>query len=134
MGTRRVGISAEHVNAPNLVEVDFYGHPAVQQHWKAYKEHLFTEALEDDAWLEKKEGLLANMLFEMAAALRFNIPAMEIFKGGYAPKGWLHRDSRSFEAMEFVTSFPREQSSSRSGFVASHRLQMMLLKSDPLKQ
>ena len=102
MATRRVGISAEHVNALNLVEVDFYGCSPVQREWRAYKEHLFSDAPEDDAWREKKERLLANMLFEMASALRFKIPAMEIFKGGYAPKGWVHRDNRQFEAMEYI--------------------------------
>lgn len=102
MATRRVGISPEHVNALNLVEVDFYGCERVQEHWKVYKDHLFGSGPEDDAWREKKERLLANMLFEMATALRFRIPAMEIFKGGYAPKGWAHRDSRQFEAMEYI--------------------------------
>jgi hypothetical protein len=102
MATRRVGISQEHVNALNLVEVDFYGCEKVQEHWKVYKDHLFSTGPEDDVWNERKERLLANLLFEMAAALRFKIPAMDIFKGGYAPKGWLHRDNRQFEAMEYI--------------------------------
>jgi hypothetical protein len=102
MATRRVGISLEHVNALNLVEVDLYGCGKVQEHWKIYKDHLFSTAPPDNDWHEKKERLLANMLFEMATALRFRIPAMEIFKGGYAPQGWVHRDNRQFEAMEYV--------------------------------
>ncbi len=73
MATRRVGISPEHVNALNLVEVDFYGCRKVQEHWKIYKDHLFSTSPEDEAWREKKERLLANMLFEMATALRFKI-------------------------------------------------------------
>ncbi len=102
MATRRVGISADHVNALNLVEVDFYGCAVVQRQWQVYKDFLFTEAPENDAWRERKERLLANLLFEMASALHFKIPAMEIFKGGYAPKGWAHRESRQHEAQEFV--------------------------------
>ena len=102
MATRRVGISTEHVNALNLVEVDFYRHEAVQQNWRSYKEHLFSDGPEDAPWHEKKERLLANLLYEMAKALRFNIPAMEIFKGGYSPKGWKHRNDRQAEAMEYI--------------------------------
>ena len=102
MATRRVGISAEHVNALNLVEVDFYGCTAVQRHWQMYKEFLFTDAPENEVWRERKERLLANLLFEMAASLRFAIPAIEIFRGGYAPKGWAHRENRQNEAQEFV--------------------------------
>ena len=57
MATRRVNISPEHVNALNLVEVDFYACEMVQKHWKIYKDHLFFTGEEDDAWREKKERL-----------------------------------------------------------------------------
>lgn len=102
MATRRVGISPSHVNSLNLVEVDFYGCPKVQQTWRNYRDHLFSDGPEDRAWEEKKERLLAALLFEMASELNFKISAMDIFKGGYAPKGWEHRDGRQFEAMEYV--------------------------------
>lgn len=102
MATRRTGISPEHVNALNLVEVDFYACEKVQEQWKNYKDHLFSNAPEDDTWRERKEKLLASMLFEMGEALRLKIPAMDIFKGGYAPKGWAHREMRQLEAMEFI--------------------------------
>lgn len=48
MATRRVGISPEHVSALNLVEVDFYQCAKVQEHWKTYKDHLFSSGPEDD--------------------------------------------------------------------------------------
>lgn len=102
MATRRVGISPEHVNALNLVEVDFYGIGTVQRCWRAYKDHLFADVEENAAWHEKKERLLADMLFQMARTLRFQIPALEIFKGGYAPKGWEHRNNRQNVALEYL--------------------------------
>jgi hypothetical protein len=102
MATRRMSISNEHVTALNLVEVDFFGCRKVQAQWAIYKDHLFTTAVEDDEWREKKERLLANLLFEIAAELRLSIPAMEIFKGGYAPKGWAHRELRQLGAMEYI--------------------------------
>ena len=107
MATRQAGISAEHVNALNLVEVYFYRHGKVQTNWRSYKEHLFSGGPEDASWYEKKERLLANLLFEMAKALRFNIPAIDIFKGGYAPKGWEHRNNRQAEAMEYIYELSR---------------------------
>ena len=94
MATRQLAISREHVNALNLIEVDFYGCQSVQKEWLIYKAHLFGGGTEDDAWREKKERLLANLLCEMAKTLRYKIPAMEIFKGGYAPKGWVHVQER----------------------------------------
>lgn len=57
---------------------------------------------DDGDWSEKKERLLADMLFEMANTLRLKIPALSIFKGGYAPTGWAHREERQEEAMEFI--------------------------------
>src|ERR1700693_6350021 len=103
MVTRRIGISPEHVNAINLVEVDFYKCEKVEAEWKKYKAHLNpTGRAEDNAWREEKEKLLAQLLFEIAVVWRFKIPALEIFKGGYAPGGWAYRDARALGALEFV--------------------------------
>jgi hypothetical protein len=103
MATRRVGISPDHVNALNLVEVDYYGCDKVEAAWSEYKDHLNNSGKpEDDAWRETKEKLLAKLLFEIAAVLGFNIPAIDIFKGGYAPLGWAHREYRQLAAMEYL--------------------------------
>ena len=103
MATRRMAISADHVNAINLVEVDFYHCRMVEAAWKIYKDHLNDSTRpEDDAWLDKKEQLLAKLLYEIAAVLKFNIPAIEIFRGGYSPRGWAHRDIRFMGALEYV--------------------------------
>lgn len=103
MATRRISISGDHVNALNLVEVDFYHCDGVTKAWTEYKEHLNNTSIpEDDNWREKKEKLLANLLFAMGAVLNFDIPAMEIFKGGYAPLGWAHRDAQQLGAYQFA--------------------------------
>ena len=103
MATRKVGISPDHVNALNLVEVDYYGCDKVEAAWSDYKDHLNNSGKpEDDAWRETKEKLLAKLLFEIAAVLGFKIPAMDIFKGGYAPLGWAHREYRKLAAMEYL--------------------------------
>jgi hypothetical protein len=91
------------VNAINLVEVDFYNCRKVEAAWNSYKSHLNDSSKpEDEAWHETKERLLAKLLFEIAAVLGFKIPALDIFKGGYAPKGWAHRDLRAVGALEYV--------------------------------
>ena len=103
MATRRVGISPEHVNAINLVEVDFHGCAAVEAEWKIYKNHLHDDTKpEDESWHRTKEKLLSKLLFEIAKVLKFNIPAIEIFEGGYAPRGWAHRDMRYTGALEYM--------------------------------
>lgn len=103
MATRRISISGDHVNALNLVEVDFYHCADVTKAWIEYKEHLNnTNIPEDDIWRENKEKLLAKLLCEIAKVLNLNIPAMDIFKGGYAPQGWAHRDAQQLGAYQFA--------------------------------
>jgi hypothetical protein len=101
-----MAISPEHVNAINLVEVDFYKCRKVGAGWKKYQEHLNDSSKpEDQAWRDAKEKLLAQLLFEIAAVIGFKIPAIpaiEIFNGGYAPKAWVHRDNRATGALEYV--------------------------------
>lgn len=102
MATRKVGISPDHVNALNLVEVDFYGCKQVEAAWKNYKNHLNTDSTDVAVWAENKERLLATLLHSMASTLGFNIPAMDIFKGGYAPKGWQFREDQQHAISEYI--------------------------------
>lgn len=105
MATRRVGLSPEHVNALNLVEVDFYQCTGVQAAWREYKNHLFKpDAVENDEWRKTKERLLSNLLSEMGKVLGYRIAAMDIYEKGYAPKGWVHREERQQEAIEYLHS------------------------------
>ena len=88
MATRKTNISAEHVNALNLVEVDFYHCPKVQVSWKAYRAHLYDDSkgpTPDAAWEDKRDNLPARLIFEMGKVLRYDVPAIEIYRGGYAP-------------------------------------------------
>lgn len=102
MATRKIAISPDHVNALNLVEVDFYKCKEVERAWKSYLEHLNNSGRpEDAAWRETKERRLAELLFQMGVVLRVEIPALDIFKGGYAPMGWAHKDARSNEVLEY---------------------------------
>lgn len=59
----------------------------------------------------KKEKMLAQFLFDMATVLKFKIPVMEIFKGGYAPQGWAHRDEQQTGAYQFANDLAKGQKS-----------------------
>lgn len=81
MATRKLAISNEHVNAINLVEVDYFGCATVQAAWKTYRAHLYDETqgeVPNQAWHDKRDNLLARMLFEMGKVLKYDIPAIEI--------------------------------------------------------
>jgi hypothetical protein len=101
MATRKVGISPDHVMALNLIEVDFYKCKKVIEAWAKYKEHLFGDKPEDTAWHDERDMRLARLLYEIASVMSFRIPAIDIFKGGYAPSGWRHRDDRHSAFLEY---------------------------------
>ena len=63
MATRKVPISPEHVNAVNLVEVDFYKCRAVEAAWLAYKDHLNTGP--DDAPFNDDERRQIDIVFAL---------------------------------------------------------------------
>jgi hypothetical protein len=107
MATRKVGVSAEHVTALNMVEVDFYKCATVESAWQHYKTHLDVHTdtpAADAAWMEERETRLAKLLCAIGAVLDFKIPAIEIFKGGYAPKGWMIREGRQMAALEYLNA------------------------------
>ena len=103
MSTRGLVVSHEHVNALNLVEVDFYDCKKVIAAWQAYKAHLDSGATsEAQNWGDTRDGLLARLLHEIGKVLHFGIPAMDIFKGGYAPIAWLKQEKLERGALLYV--------------------------------
>jgi hypothetical protein len=91
MATRRAQLSAEHVTALNLIEIDFQGKPEVLHAWKAYFENLCADAKDESriqrAWQERP-ALLAKLLHAIAKVLKYNIEQLDIMAGGYTPQGF----------------------------------------------
>src|ERR1700722_4703163 len=73
MTTRATQMSPAHVEALNGIEVEFYAlrgpDKKVLDQWRLYMNHLYTPSGDGEQlnrWLEKKSGLLNDLLFEMA--------------------------------------------------------------------
>lgn len=93
MKTRRLRLSAEHVTALNLIEIEFYGNLEVTTAAKNYLDHLAAKMPDDqkerDKHFELQIQLLAKLLHAMAKTLNFkNIEQIDIMNGGYSPQGW----------------------------------------------
>lgn len=94
MRTRSMQMSADHVGALNLVEVEFRNCPRVVEAWKEYLECLGQEfppiedKLQYDRAVKKRDTLLTTLIDEMAKVLRIKIAQLEILRGSYVPQGW----------------------------------------------
>jgi hypothetical protein len=94
MSTRRIAVSNEHVNALNLIEVDFHGVSKIQAAYRAYIAHLNTtpNLPTTQAWGDKRQDLLAKLLHELSIAMKSPIGEIDLRSGGYIPTAWGNRD------------------------------------------
>lgn len=92
MATRRMRLSKTHVEALNLVEVEFHRKKDVIKKWNNYREHLYTKAPEDaqdlDRFIKDQEKLLTLLVQSIGKEMGRQIEQLEIWDGGYVPAGW----------------------------------------------
>ena len=108
MATRGNALDPRHVEALNMIDMEFYDHKDVTDSWKEYLDHLIhwptppdLEGKSDEikrdkqneykANLEssgkKRESLLAELLVTMAKALNYSFDKTYIKRSIYSPQG-----------------------------------------------
>ena len=91
MTTRAAILSPAHVEALNVVPIEFYGKKPsfveVVDAWKAYIDYLYKDIIDNKSWAEKRVELLNIMLTKMASALGYKFNSVEISRELYSPKG-----------------------------------------------
>lgn len=108
MATRAARLSAEHVQALNMIDLVFYGshffgihrrsktERAVVETWREYHDHLGTQYGDGagGAWNARLEELFTNLLFTIATDVRFKFDRVQLKKGVYSPQahGELERE------------------------------------------
>jgi hypothetical protein len=90
MATRGVPAIREHVDALNLVEVDFHGVKSVQDAHRTYLAHL--RMVPGPKWGEARLDLLAKLLRALSEEMDMPMGEIDIRNGGYAPDAWLTRE------------------------------------------
>ena len=125
MGTRRQPTSPQHVEALNLIEIEFSGCENVINAFKALFQHLGTHhqrlPLEevndhiapaeasrrnfqfDTRIVNERQTLLAILLHAISKEMKFRIEQLEIFAGGYMPQGWVDAEVEQKMIREYVT-------------------------------
>lgn len=109
MGTRRNTMAAEHVQALNLIDIEFAKDTKVIERWHDLLQHFTItharrageEAAEgmtqdmvsanqskfDKRLFDERQKLLAKLLQEMGKKLEFDLEQFDIAEGGYYPSG-----------------------------------------------
>jgi len=93
MGTRAAVLAPAHVEALNLIDVEFYGarhFKHVRDSWKVYLDHLNSFPNEDQmrqsSWVERSSELLTELLFQMALSLGYEFDRVQIKRSVYGRK------------------------------------------------
>ncbi|QOR38570.1 hypothetical protein HNO52_08650 [Billgrantia diversa] len=93
MATRAANVSPEHVQALNMIDLEFQGkrYKPITDTWKAYLDHLASypkdggETLQQQ-WGEKRVDRLVSLLMEMGKSLGYEFDEVHVKKGVYAPE------------------------------------------------
>ena len=94
MRTRNQLLSWDHVQALNLVELEFRKYPKAIDAWKNYLEKLsepsppIQEQERYQQFHAKREKLLTLLIGEIAKTLKIEVEQLEILEGNYVPQGW----------------------------------------------
>lgn len=96
MATRGRALSPEHVQALNMIDLEFAksSEKKVINAWKEYHDHLNSYPREGEnkneraaVWAQRTEELLATLLGRMGACLGYDFDPVQIRRGAYSPEG-----------------------------------------------
>jgi hypothetical protein len=91
MATRGTVLSPLHVEALNLIDVEFTSRSSTDKRvlnaWALYRDHLRqSDEQPGIAWFEKSQELLTRLLYEMGQALAYEFDEVHIKRGAYVPQ------------------------------------------------
>ncbi len=98
MATRGKVLSLEHVQALNMIDLEFLGknekEEEVRDAWKEYHDNLNSYPREGDnleqrvlLWSKSNEELFTSLLKKMGHLLGYKFNSTEIIRGAYSPEG-----------------------------------------------
>lgn len=92
MSTRASTLAPSHVEALNLIDIEFDAKKAKEKPvidaWKLYHSHLNDQSYEDnEAWMKRTELLLVDLLHAMSICLGYPFDKAHIKNSSYYPRG-----------------------------------------------
>jgi hypothetical protein len=115
MATRASGLAAEHVQALNLIDIEFHGSDAkskaVLNAWKAYLDHLGISQTDGAVWGAKREDLFVDLLYEISRYLGYGFDRTHIRRTSYFPRGYGDLESDQLAIRKGLAAIMKGQAS-----------------------
>lgn len=100
MATRATRVSPDHVQALNMIDIEFYGRTIfgfrfqnlkekmVVESWRVYHDHLNQQVAQDAirVWIVRGDELFTDLLYKMSMALGYNFDLVQLKRGIYHPR------------------------------------------------
>jgi len=96
MGTRANITSLDHVQALNMIDIEFCKEKKIRDLWNMYRDHLNSypqnqNEQDEKNWEEKRVDYLTDLLHGISEYLNYDFDKVILKKGAYSPRahGWL---------------------------------------------
>ena len=113
MSTRSATLAALHIEALNLVELEFQSNKAQDKKvigaWRLYVDHLSDRDYPKESWPTRKAELLVDMLYEMSKSLGYDFDKAQIKSGSYYPAGYGDSEAENTETRKLWLEILRGQ-------------------------
>jgi len=103
MATRSNRLDPRHIEALNMIELDFHKSKEVKEKWNEYFTHLYKKNPHPEGtekhetmkaeWIEKSSDLLSQLLHVMGKSLGYNFNEMKIKYSSYCPEGSIEKEN-----------------------------------------
>ncbi|MFZ5978042.1 MAG: hypothetical protein EO766_16820 [Hydrotalea sp. AMD] len=87
MTTRATRVSLEHIQALNMIDIEFIGkkYQKVVQAWRQYHDMLSNSNPQAQDWSNRIDDLFINLLFEMGQVLGYSFDKVMLRRTAYSP-------------------------------------------------
>lgn len=123
MKTRAERLSRDHVQALNLIDIEFYGRRVfgtrfqlakekrVTNAWKNYNDHLNQRTKYDsvEPWLRDGDILFTRLLYEMSNALGYDYDEVQLKRDSYRPEAHVNIENAQLDVLTGLASVLRHE-------------------------
>lgn len=125
MSTRAERLSRDHVQALNMIDIEFYGRrlfgtryqtskeKKVTNAWKNYNDHLNQKKSYDtvESWIRGGDTLFTRILYEMSIALGYDYDEVQLKRDSYRPEAHVNIENAQLDVLTGLASVLKQERS-----------------------